>query len=115
MVTCSRFSTGQYLATTAEHNVGLSYGCFPPKVAATLKIPLSDAETIFNNYHQKLYPAITDYRENYVLPTVQATGRIHLGLGFYMHSDKPSSDIRTLSNAITIKATPIGGPIHSRL
>lgn len=82
---------------------GLSYGCFPPKVAATLKIPLSDAEEIFNNYHQKLYPSITKYREEYVLPTVQATGRIHLGLGFYMHSDKPSSDIRTLSNAITIK------------
>lgn len=78
---------------------GLSYGCFPPKVASTLKISLPEAETIFTNYHQKLYPAITQYRENYVLPTVEATGRIHLGLGFYMHSDYPSKDIRTLSNA----------------
>ena len=78
---------------------GLSYGCFPPKVAATLKIPLEEAEKIFNNYHQTLYPSITEYRENYVLKTVKDVGKIHLGLGFYMKSSKPDRDIRTLSNA----------------
>lgn len=78
---------------------GLSYGAFPPKVAQSIKCDLPTAEKIFNNYHQKLYPDITKYREQYVLPTVKATGKIHLGLGFYMQSDKPDADIRTLSNA----------------
>lgn len=77
---------------------GLSYGAYPPKVAATLKIPLPDAEQIFDRYHNVLYPGITDYRENYVLSTAQANGRIHLGLGFYMKTDNPRRDIRTLNN-----------------
>lgn len=46
-----------------------------------------------------MYPGITKYREEYVLPTVQANGKIHLGLGFYIASDKPDADIRTLNNA----------------
>lgn len=77
---------------------GLSYGAFPPKVAQSIKCDLPTAEKIFHNYHQKLYPDITKYREEYVLPTVKATGKIHLGLGFYMRSDEPEADIRTLSN-----------------
>lgn len=77
---------------------GLSYGCFPPKVATTLKIPLEEAEKIFNNYHKVLYPSITKYREEYVLKTVKETGRIHLGLGFYMKSSSPDKDIRTIAN-----------------
>lgn len=78
---------------------GLSYGSYPPKVAATLKIPLAEAEEIFNNYHTVLYPSITEYRENYVLPTATAQGQIHLGLGFNLKSDRPEKDIRTLNNA----------------
>lgn len=78
---------------------GLSYGAFPPKVAKALKISIPAATEIFDNYHKKLYPSITDYRENYVLKTVQETGQIHLGLGFTMKSDNPSKDIRTLANA----------------
>lgn len=78
---------------------GLSYGAFPPKVAATLKIPLEEAESIFNRYHNELYSGITDYRENYVLPTAEQNGRIHLGLGCYIKTDDPGSDIRTLNNA----------------
>lgn len=78
---------------------GLAYGAFPKKVAATVKIPLNEAEDIFNAYHNELYPGITEYRENYVLPTCQANGKIHLGLGFYLHTDDPDRDIRTCNNA----------------
>ena len=78
---------------------GLAYGAFPPKIAATLKISLEEAQAIFDNYHNVLYPGITSYRENYVLPTAIAEGQIHLGLGFYLKTDDPSKDIRTLANA----------------
>ena len=78
---------------------GLAYGAYPPKIAATLKISLEAAEEIFNNYHQVLYPGITDYRENYVLPTAKEKGEIHLGLGFSIKTDDPKKDIRTLANA----------------
>jgi hypothetical protein len=77
---------------------GLSYGAFPPKVAASLKISLPAAEAIFNSYHNELYPGITKYREEYVLPTAQAEGRVHMGLGCYIKSDNPDKDIRTLNN-----------------
>ena len=78
---------------------GLAYGAFPAKVASTVKIPLEDATQIFNSYHKELYPGITDYRENYVLPTSYQNGRIHLGLGFYLYTDNPDRDIRSLNNA----------------
>lgn len=78
---------------------GLSYGAYPPKIAKTLKISLEEAESIFNNYHQVLYPGITDYRENYVLTTAQEFGEVHLGLGFTLKTDNPTKDIRTLANA----------------
>jgi len=78
---------------------GLAYGAYPPKIAATLKIPLEEAQGIFDNYHNVLYPGITAYRENYVLPTAQEHGQIHLGLGFTLKTDDPERDIRTLANA----------------
>ena len=46
-----------------------------------------------------MYPGITEFRENYVLPTAIENGKIHLGLGFYIHTDDPDRDIRTLNNA----------------
>lgn len=78
---------------------GLAYGAFPPKIAATLKISIKEAEDIFNNYHNVLYPGITNYRENYVLPTSRNNGQIHLGLGFTLKTDDADKDIRTLANA----------------
>lgn len=78
---------------------GLAYGAFPKKVAATVKIPLDEAEVIFNAYHEEMYPGVTNYRENYVLPTAKAQGYIHLGLGFNIHTEDPDRDIRTLNNA----------------
>lgn len=78
---------------------GLAYGAFPPKVAATVKIPIKEAEEIFDNYHHKLFPQITQYREDYILPTAQKNGEINLGLGCKLISDNPKNDIRTLANA----------------
>jgi len=78
---------------------GLSYGAYPPKVASSLKISIPAAEAIFNSYHNELYPGITQYREEYVLPIAQEHGKVHLGLGCYIKSDNPNRDIRTLNNA----------------
>lgn len=78
---------------------GLSYGAYPPKVAASIKCPISQAEQLFNVYHNEMYPQITEYRENYVLPTSLANGNLHLGLGCYISSSNPNKDIRTLANA----------------
>ena len=46
-----------------------------------------------------MYPDITKYREEYVLPIAQSQGYLHLGLGCRLHTDSPDKDIRTLSNA----------------
>lgn len=78
---------------------GLAYGAYPPKIAKQLNISLEQATDIFNNYHNVLYPGITDYRENYVLTTAKSNGEIHLGLGFTLKTDDPDSDIRTLVNS----------------
>ena len=56
-------------------------------------------QEIFDNYHHVLYPGITDYRENYVLPATRQQGYIHLGLGCRMYSSNPDEAIRTLNNA----------------
>ena len=99
MVTCSWFRTGYRLTTYAEHKVGASYGAFPPKIASSINCSLEEGEQIFNAYHKELYPKITEYRENYVLPTAKQHKKLHLGLGFYINTKDPDSDIRTLANA----------------
>ena len=78
---------------------GLSYGAFPPKVASTIKCLLEEAEAIFNAYHDEMYPGISKYREEYVLPAASANGELHLGLGFYIKTDNARRDVRTLNNA----------------
>ena len=72
----------------------LAYGGFPDSTKGGVI-----TQEIFDNYHNVLYPGITDYRENYVLKTVQENGYIHLGLGFNIYSDDPEGDIRTLNNS----------------
>jgi len=56
-------------------------------------------QDIFDRYHNVLYPGITRYREQYVLPSTKSNGYIHLGLGCRMYSNKPDQAIRTLNNA----------------
>ena len=78
---------------------GASYGAFPPKIANSINCSLEEAEQIFHAYHNELYPKITEYRENYVLPTCRQHKKLHLGLGFYINTKDPDADIRTLANA----------------
>ena len=59
---------------------------------------MEEAETIFNNYHNVLYPGITKYREEYVLPTAKRDGELHLALGFKILTDNAERDIRTIAN-----------------
>jgi DNA polymerase I-like protein with 3'-5' exonuclease and polymerase domains len=77
---------------------GMQYGAFPPKIAESIKCTLEEAEQIFDRYHNELYPGVTSFRENTVEPIVKKTGKIHAGLGFYLHTDNPSKDVRTLVN-----------------
>lgn len=82
-----------------EDFVGLNYGAYPEKIARTLKISIEEATQIFERYHNMLYEGITKFREEVILPTAKEEGRIHLGLGCYMHTDNPEKDVRTLFNA----------------
>jgi hypothetical protein len=78
---------------------GLQYGAYPPKIAKGIKCSIEEAETIFNRYHNELYPAVTAFRETYVEPTAKETGKLHIGLGCYIHTDNPDRDIRTITNS----------------
>jgi len=91
--------TGIGVASYIEDNVGLSYGAFPPKVAESIKCSIEEAEVIFNAYHNEMYPDITAYREQYILPTAKAQGYIHLGLGCRIYTSNPEKHIRTINNA----------------
>jgi hypothetical protein len=72
----------------------LAYGGFPDAdKGGTI------TQQIFDNYHNVLYPGITKYREEYVLPSTRKKGYIHLGLGCRMYSSNPHQAIRTLNNA----------------
>jgi len=78
---------------------GMSYGAYPKKLLNYIKTTLEDCKRIFDKYHKELYPGITDFRENYVLPATIEKGKIHLGLGCYLHSSNPEAEIRSLNNA----------------
>ena len=78
---------------------GLQYGAYPAKIAATIKCTLDEAQQIFDRYHNELYPAVTKFREEYVLPTAKEKDKLHLGLGCYINTDDPERDIRTITNA----------------
>jgi hypothetical protein len=78
---------------------GISYGAFPPKIAATIKCPLSTAEQIFDSYHNELYPGITHFREQIVLKDAMQNGYIHMGLGAKMYSDDIGKNARTIFNS----------------
>lgn len=72
----------------------LAYGGFPDSHKGGVI-----TQEIFDNYHNVLYPGITDYRENYVLPFIKENGYIHLGLGCRMYSDNADNMIRSINNA----------------
>lgn len=72
----------------------LAYGGYPDDYKGGVI-----TQEIFDNYHNVLYPGITDYRENYVLPFTHDHGYIHLGLGCRLYSSTADQHIRTLHNA----------------
>ncbi len=55
-------------------------------------------QEIYDNYHGTLYPNIMKNVNEYIIPTIKKEGRLHGGLGFYIHSNKPDKDVRTLNN-----------------
>ena len=77
----------------------LAYGAYPKKIASQVKCTIDEAQSIFDRYHNVLYGGITDYRENYVLPTAIANGKLHMLLGAHIKSADPEKDIRTLNNS----------------
>lgn len=77
----------------------LSYGAHPPKVAQSIKCSLEEAEHIFHQYHNELYPEITKFREK-ILAVAKEKGYAHLGLGCRLYTDNPDRDVRTLGNAV---------------
>jgi DNA polymerase I-like protein with 3'-5' exonuclease and polymerase domains len=60
---------------------------------------LDEAQVIFDNYHNLLYPGVTKYREEYVLPQATKHGWIHLNWGLKLYTDSAKKDIRTLNNS----------------
>jgi hypothetical protein len=78
---------------------GLAYGAFPKKIAATIKCSIEDATKIFDNYHEVLYPGITSFREDIILPQAKRDGYIHMGLGCRMYVDDVDKDARTVFNS----------------
>jgi len=72
----------------------LAYGGYPDDYKGGVI-----TQVIFDNYHNLLYPGITEYREGYVLPFTQEHGYIHLGLGCRMYSDDAENSIRSINNA----------------
>jgi effector-binding domain-containing protein len=71
----------------------LAYGGFPDvDKGGTI------TQEIFDNYHNKMYPNISAFR-NKVIDKVKQTGYTHIGLGLRLYSDTPDKDSRTLFNA----------------
>lgn len=71
----------------------------PAKVAHQMKAPLHEGESIYNIYHNELYSDVTKFREEHVLKVAKQEGKVYLGLGLYLKTDRPEQDIRTLFNA----------------
>jgi len=85
--------------TSKQVSFGLAYGAYPPKVAKSIGCSIEEAESIFSNYHNVLYPGVTAYREDYVQPQVEEHGFIHLNWGLRLYSSNAKKDIRTLNNS----------------
>lgn len=79
--------------------MNISDGAYPPKVAKSIGCDLAEAQVIFDNYHNLLYPGVTKYREEYVMKQAKQNGFIHLNWGLKLFTDDAKRDIRTLNNA----------------
>lgn len=65
-----------------------------------IKCSLEEAEGIFNAYHNDMYPAISKMRDE-TLAVAKKQGKVHLGLGCYIHTNNPELHIRSLFNGLS--------------
>lgn len=72
----------------------LAYGGFPDDHKGG-----SITQAIFDRYHTELYPGVTKFREDYVIPTSKEQGYLHLNWGLRVYSSNPKSDLLSLNNA----------------
>ena len=56
-------------------------------------------QAIFDRYHTELYPGVTTFREDYVVPTSQDQGYLHLNWGLRLYSNNPKADLLSINNA----------------
>ena len=80
-------------------NYLLEYGGYPKKLSKDLGCSIATAQAIFDVFHYETFLGTTVYREEYVLPTAQEQGYLHLGLGAIIRTSDIKKDIRTVTNA----------------
>ncbi len=56
-------------------------------------------QAIFDRYHKELYPGVTRFREDYVIPTSQDQNYLHLNWGLKVYSSNPKGDLLALNNS----------------
>ena len=56
-------------------------------------------QEIYDNYHNKLYPGVKAYLDDYVIPTTAKQGYLHLGFGCRIYCDDIDESFRTMFNA----------------
>lgn len=72
----------------------LAYGGFPDAhKGGTI------TQEIFDRYHNELYPGVTRFREDYVIPVSKEQQYLHLNWGLRLYSDNPKSDLLSMNNA----------------
>lgn len=72
----------------------LAYGGFPDShKGGTI------TQGIFDRYHTELYPGVTEFREDYVIPTSQEQKYLHLNWGLRLYSANPKADLLSMNNA----------------
>lgn len=56
-------------------------------------------QAIFDRYHKELYPGVTKFREDYVIPASNEQKFLHLNWGLKLYSSNPKSDLLSMNNA----------------
>lgn len=59
----------------------------------------SITQAIFDRYHGELYPGVTNFKEDYVIPTSTDNKFLHLNWGLQLATDNPRGDLLSLNNA----------------
>lgn len=72
----------------------LAYGGYPDaEKGGTI------TQAIFDRYHNELYPGVTQFKTEYVIPTVNSNKSLHLNWGLRLATDNPRGDLLPLNNA----------------